>query len=143
MVKALALVGGDLALGEGGYRQVTGAARIRQDLALALAEPYGHDPYHPEYGSVLSAYIGEPLTDELEMLVRSEVVRVVQQYVAAQQAGIAADALSGARARYSHQDVVQQVESISTDISYDVLKVVIAIRTQAGATVRIIRTVDL
>ncbi|MET7363283.1 hypothetical protein ABZS76_33265 [Streptomyces sp. NPDC005562] len=142
-MKTLALVGGDLALGDGGYRTLTGAARIRQDLALALAESYGHDPYHPAYGSVLEAYIGEPLTAELELLVRSEVVRVVQEYVAAQQASIAADALSGSRSRFSHQDVVKQVQSITTDIAYDVLKVRIAIRTEAGETVRIARTVDL
>lgn len=142
-MRTLALIGGDLVVGEGGYRQLTGAARIRQDLALALAEPFGHDPYHPEWGSVLASYIGEPLTAELEMLVRSEVVRVLQQYVAAQQADVAADALSGARSRYSHQDVVQEVESIETDVSHDVLRVAVALRTQSGATVRITRTVDL
>ncbi|THA72426.1 hypothetical protein E6R60_26185 [Streptomyces sp. A0642] len=142
-MKTLALVGGDLALAEGGYRLLTGAPRIRQDLALALAEPYGHDSYHPEYGSVLSSYIGEPLTAELELLVRSEVVRVMQQYVGAQQASIAADALSGSRSRYSHQDVVKQIQSITTDIAYDVLKVTVAVRTESGATIKILRTVDL
>jgi phage baseplate assembly protein W len=142
-MKTLALVGGDLALGEGGYRLLTGAARIRQDLALALAVPYGHDPYHPTYGSVLESYVGEPLTPELELLVRSEVVRVVQEYVAAQQASIAADALSGSRARYSHQDVVKQVQSITTEIAYDVVRVRVALKTEAGETVRIARTVDL
>lgn len=142
-MKTLALVGGDLALGEGGYRTLTGAARLRQDLALALAEPYGSDSYHPEYGSVLSSYIGEPLTPELEMLVRSEVVRVLQQYVDGQQAQIAADALSGSRSRFSHQDVVRQIQSITTDIAYDVLKVTVALKTESGATIRILRTVDL
>ncbi|MEV7675133.1 hypothetical protein [Streptomyces sp. NPDC088752] len=142
-MKTLALANGDLALGEGGYRFLTGAARIRQDLALALAEPYGHDPYHPEYGSVLSSYIGEPLTEELEMLVRSEVVRVLQQYVASQQASIAADSLAGKRSRYSFQDVVRAVTSISTQVQYDVLKVSVSLTTESGETVRILRTVDV
>jgi hypothetical protein len=141
-MKTLALVGGDLALGDGGYRTLTGAARIRQDLALALAEPYGQDTYHPEFGSVLAAHIGEPLTPELELLVRSEVVRVVQQYVDSQQAQIAADALSGSRSRFSFQDVVQSVQSISTDIQYDTIKVSIALKTQSGGTVRVLRTVS-
>lgn len=142
-MKTLALVGGDLALGEGGYRMLTGPARIRQDLALALAEPYGHDQFHPEYGSVLPNYIGEPLTAELQLLVRSEVVRVLQQYIGAQQAGVAADALSGARSRYSYQDIVQQVTSVDTKVLHDTLKVTIALRTQSGTTVKILRTVDL
>lgn len=141
-MKQLALVGGDLALDNGGYRMVTGAARIRQDLSLALAEPYGGDTYHPEFGSVLAAHIGEPLTPELELLVRAEVVRVVQQYVDGQQAQIAADALSGSRSRFSFQDVVQSVQSISTDIQYDTIKVTIALKTQSGGTVRVLRTVS-
>lgn len=141
-MKTLALVGGDLALGEGGYRTLTGAARIRQDLGLALAEPYGNDPYHPEYGSVLYAHIGDPLTPELELLVRSEVVRVLQQYVDSQQAQIAADALSGSRSRFSHQDVIKAVSSINTDVQYDTIKVTIALKTQSGATVRVLRTVS-
>ncbi|MFE0490199.1 hypothetical protein [Streptomyces griseoaurantiacus] len=142
-MKTLALVGGDLALGNGGYKTLTGAARIRQDLALALAEPYGFDPYHPEYGSVLYAHIGEPLTAELELLVRSEVVRVLQQYVDSQQAQIAADNLSGSRSRFSYQDVIKSVQSITTDIQYDTLKVAVAITTQSGATVKVLRTVTL
>ncbi|MFE6000313.1 hypothetical protein ACFQ6C_26190 [Streptomyces sp. NPDC056454] len=142
-MKTLALVGGDLALAEGGYRLLTGAPRIRQDLALALAEPYGHDSYHPEYGSVLSQYVGEPLTAELELLVRSEVVRVLQQYVAAQQASIAADALSGSRSRYSHQDVVKRIQSITTDVAYDVVRVTVSLTTESGAAIKILRTVSL
>ncbi|PPS89489.1 hypothetical protein [Streptomyces sp. MH60] len=140
-MKTLALVGGDLALGEGGYRTVTGAPRIRQDLGLALAEPFGHDPYHPEFGSVLASHIGEPLTAELELLVRSEIVRVIQQYVDAQQAQIAADALSRSRSRFSYQDVVKEVTSINTELQYDTLKVTIALKTQSGATVKVLRTV--
>jgi hypothetical protein len=141
-MKTLALVGGDLVLGDGGYRTLTGAARIRQDLSLALAEPYGQDTYHPQFGSVLASHIGEPLTPELELLVRSEVVRVVQQYVDGQQAQIAADALSGSRSRFSFQDVVQSVQSISTDIQYDTIKVTITLKTQSGGTIRVLRTVS-
>lgn len=142
-MKTLALVGGDLALGEGGYRTLTGPARIRQDLALAMAEPYGHDRFHPEYGSVLSSYIGQPLDAELELLVRSEVVRVLHQYIGAQQADIAADALSGSRSRFSYADVVDEISSVTTDVSYDTLKVTVVLRTRTGQTVRILRTVDL
>lgn len=142
-MKTLALVGGDLALGDGGYRTLTGSARIRQDLALAMAEPYGHDPYHPEYGSVLGSYIGQPITPELELLVRSEVVRVLQQYIGAQQAQIAADALSGARARFSYADVVDEITSLTTTVLYDTLRLAVTLRTRTGQTVRILRTVDL
>lgn len=142
-MKTLALVNGDLALGDGGYQTLTGTARIRQDLALALAEPYGHDSYHPEWGSVLGSYVGEPLTGELELLVRSEVVRVLQQYVAAQAADIAADSLSGSRSRYSYGDVVDQVTSISTTVSFDTCQVKVVLQTRSGSSVTILRTVSI
>ncbi|MFF7198192.1 hypothetical protein ACFZAM_31350 [Streptomyces sp. NPDC008079] len=142
-MKTLALVSGDLAIGDGGYQMLTGGPRIRQDLALAMAEPYGHDTYHPEYGSVLASYIGEPLTAELELLVRSEVVRVLQQYVAAQQADIATDALATARSRYSYADVVDAVTSVAAEVSFSTVKVLVGLRTRAGAAVNVVRTVAL
>lgn len=142
-MKTLALAGGDLVVGVSGYQTLTGSPRIRQDLALAMGEGYGHDSYHPEYGSVLSSYIGEPLTPELELLVRSEVVRVLQQYVAGQQTDIASDALSGSRSRYSYQDVVDQVVSVTTEVTYDTLKVFVSLLTRAGETVNVSRTVSL
>lgn len=141
-MKSLALVNGDLALGNGGYKMLTGTARIRQDLALALAEDYGHDQYHSEWGSVLNSYIGQPLTGELELLVRSEVVRVLQQYVASQAADIAADSLSGSRSRYTYGDVVSEITSVSTQITLDTVKVLVALKTRSGGTVQIIRTVS-
>lgn len=140
-MKTLALVGGDLAPGDGGYIILTGSARIRQDLALALGEAYGHDTFHPEYGSVLASYIGEPLTAELELLVRSEVVRVLQQYVAGQQADIASDSLSTSRSRYSTQDVVDSVTAVTTQVSFDTVKVLVSLVTRAGQTVNVARTV--
>lgn len=142
-MKSLALASGDLVVGVGGYQTLTGAPRIRQDLALAMGEAYGHDTMHPEYGSVLASYIGQPLTAELELLVRSEVIRVLQQYVASQQTDIAADALSGSRSRYSYQDLVDQVVSVDTQVSFDTLKVLVALRTRAGESVNVARTVTL
>ncbi len=142
-MKGLALSGGDLVVGQGGYTTLTGGARIRQDLALALAEPYGDDPWNPQWGSVLPNYIGAPLDAQLQLLVRSEVVRVLQQYVAAQAADIATDALSGSRSRYSYGDVVAAVLSVNTVVNYDSLQVAIALQTQAGEQVALVRTVDL
>ncbi|WP_145911441.1 hypothetical protein [Kitasatospora viridis] len=130
-------------MGEGGYGMLTGASRIRQDLALALAEPYGNDQYHPTWGSVLSSYIGQPLDAELELLVRSEVVRVLQQYVDGQAADLATDALSGARSRYDYGDVVSQIVSITTIPSFDTVVVAVELKTRAGAMVKIARTVNL
>jgi phage baseplate assembly protein W len=51
---------------------------------LALAEPYGDDRFHPQWGSVLPNYVGTPIGADTEMLVRSEVARVIQAYIGVQ-----------------------------------------------------------
>lgn len=142
-MKGLALSNGDLVVAEGDVMTISGPARIRQDLALALIEPYGHDKYHPTWGSVLSAYVGQPLDAEMEMLVRAEVVRIIQQYVDGQAAEIARDALSGSRSRFDYSDVVGQVVSIDTRPGFDTIKVLVELLTRAGSTIRIARTVSL
>jgi hypothetical protein len=122
---------------------ISGPARIRQDLALALIEPYGHDSFHPTWGSILPGYVGMPLDAEMELLVRAEVVRIVQQYVDGQAAEIAQDSLSGSRSRFDYSDVVGQVVSIDTQVGFDTVKVLVELLTRAGSTVKISRTVGL
>lgn len=142
-MKGLALSGGDLVVSQGDFGTISGPARIRQDLALAMIEPYGNDSYHPTWGSVLSSYVGTPLDAEMELLVRSEVVRILQQYVDSQAAEIARDSLSGSRSRFDYSDVVGQVVSIATVPGFDTVKVLVELRTQAGSSVKISRTVNL
>lgn len=142
-MKGLALSGGDLVVSKGDLATISGPPRIRQDLALAMIEPYGNDSFNPTWGSVLPSYVGMPLDAEMELLVRAEVVRIVQQYIDGQAAEIALDALSGSRSRFDYSDVVGQVVSIDTTPSFDTIKVSIELRTQAGSTVKILRTVNL
>src|SRR5687767_6652535 len=96
-----------------------GPAKIRQDLALALGEEYNTDPFHPGWGSVLIKYLGEPVTEDTPMLVQAEVNRVIQQYMANQQALLEAASLSGRAHTLGTSEIIRTVNSIDVSVSYD------------------------
>lgn len=143
-IKTLALQSGDLVVtGRSGHKTITGLAKIRQDMALALAEPYGDDRFHPQWGSVLPNYVGTPITAETELLVRSEVARVIQGYIGVQQNEIVNDALNQNRTRYSTADVVAEVTDIQTEIAFDTIRVKVTLRTVSNQAVSITRSIAL
>lgn len=142
-MKTLALQGGDLVIGQAGHKTVTGLAKIRQDLALALGEELGNDRFHATWGSTLPKFVGVPITGDTEMLVRSEVARVIQAYINIQQAEIVNDNLIGKRSSYSTADVVAAVTDISTVVSYDTVRVKVSLRTLSQQNVSINRTLSL
>jgi hypothetical protein len=142
-VKTLALVNGDLVVGPSGHTTITGHAKIRQDMALALGEPLGNDRFHPDWGSVLPSYIGQPIDDETDMLVRAEVARVIDQYMGVQQREISRDGRTGAVSRFNTGDVVSQVLAINAKVNYDSILVTVSLVTLSGTRVNIKRTVNI
>jgi len=142
-MKTLALANGDLVVSPGGYATVTQAAKIRQDMALALGEPLGNDRFHIEWGSVLPTYIGQPMDEETSMLVKSEVARIIEQYMAVQQRDIAQDALAGRTVRYGTGDVVVGIADLKATVRYDTIRVTVALVTESGVRININRTVNI
>lgn len=140
-MKTLALQSGDLVVGSDGHKTITGSQRIRQDLALALGEAYGNDRFHPTWGSTLPNYIGRPMSSDSEMLVRSEVARVVQGYIDTQRAEVLNDNLTGRRSRFTTADVVSRLNAISTVLRYDTIKVKISLTTKSGESLAVSRSV--
>lgn len=141
-MKTLALANGDLVVDGTGHKTISGSAMIRQDLALHLGESYGGDRFHPEMGSVLVEYIGEPIDDETEMLVRAEVGRVIQQYIGIQQREVLRDHLAVRASRFDSSDVVVGISSISAKVDYDYVRVSVGLLTQAGETITVNRTIQ-
>lgn len=140
-MKTLALSGGDLVVGPGGLQLITGAAKIRQDISLALIEEYGTDPYHPQWGSVLPRYVGLGVDDETRMLVQGEVSRIVQQYMAQQQAQISAAATNNQSTAMTTSDVIRSLDGVDVTVSFDVIRIVISLTTLSGQTLTLSRTV--
>lgn len=140
-MKTLALSGGDLVLGSGGLQLISGAAKIRQDVALALGEEYGTDPYNAGWGSVLPQYVGETITADTTMLVQAEVNRILQQYMAQQQSMLSQAATNNTTTTLTTSDVVSSVDKIDVTVLYDAVNIVIALTTMAGQTLTLTRTV--
>ncbi len=141
-MKTLALRGGDLIVGPQGHRTITASPKIRQDLALALGEAYGNDRFHPQWGSTLSHFIGRPIGGDTQMLVRSEVARVVQGYIDVQRSEIVNDTLAGRRSRFTTADVVSRLDNITTRITFDTIRIKLSLVTQSQDNVTVTRTVS-
>lgn len=140
-MKTLAMSNGDLVVGATGHQTISGVPKIRQEIALALGEDYGADRFHPELGSVLGEFIGQPLDEETDMLVRAEVGRVVQQYIAVQQREVLRDHLAQRRSRFDASDVVTGITDIQASVDFDTVRVSANLVTQSGAQVQVSRTV--
>jgi phage baseplate assembly protein W len=136
-MKTFALVQGDLSPSSGGYLMVEGSAKINQDLTLALKEEYGTDPFHPRWGSVLKSYIGLPLTPEIKTKTLTEINRVVNNYITIQNARIVQDNNTSSPSRYSTDDVVQGVVSMSAQQIYDSLLVSVTLQTVSRQQINI------
>lgn len=142
-MKTLLLSQGDLVIGPSGHATISGSGKVRQDLALALGEELGFDRFHREWGSVVTRFVGAPITPETELAVYSETARVLSQYIQAQKAGLTRDALSGNMSRYTTSDVVQQVISIDAKVGFDTIFISTVLQVASGETVTINRTVGL
>jgi phage baseplate assembly protein W len=140
-VKTLALASGDLVVTPTGHKTISGASKIRQDLALALGEPLGDDRFHRSWGSMLPAYIGAPTDATTNALIRSEVSRVLSQYVSVHDEYIVADQQAGGRSRFDTADVVSEITSISVAQDFDTIRVAVTLRTLAGTQISVTRTV--
>jgi hypothetical protein len=142
-MKDLQISGGDLILTGGDLGTVTGAAYIRQRIATALAEPYGSDPFHPTWGSVLSSWIGTPITAGTDALVSSEVGRVLAVLIAAQRAMMTTWALTGTKAQLAAADTIASVDAIdaTADPDPEAIDVLIQLTTGGGQQLAVGRTI--
>lgn len=140
-MKSLQIKSGDLAIGPGGVQLVEGQARVVQDLSIASIEPFGCDRFHPGWGSVFANYIGLPSTAELEMLVRSEAVRIASNYMVEQARTLDEDAAAGRQPRLSSDEILNAITKVEVEQALDRLNVRVSLRTLSGNTVSLQSTV--
>lgn len=125
MSKSLALVNGDLQIGQGrAYETVSGSAKLRQDLKLWILERIGTDPMTPTYGSRLDggvengqpvpSYIGQAMSAENLMRMRTEVIQLIERYQAMQYQKMRSETLkySGATT-ISGDEVILSIDSVT------------------------------
>ncbi len=137
----LAVVNGDLVLSGNDYYKIAGAAKVKQDMTFALNDEYGSDPFHPYWGSTLSRFIGEPITDGLRQAVVAEVTRVLNNYIAVQTDMASAATARGTRGLMTTDNVVTGVQSIDVRVNFDSIDIQVTLSTMAGNSVQISRQV--
>lgn len=99
---SLQLKNGDLGLSGTSLGTVIDAAKLQQDLSCAILTPLGFETLHPEFGSILEENLINPETQIIgtgqwkraAALVRSELLRICQNY---QQQQIARNERDGIR----------------------------------------------
>jgi hypothetical protein len=139
-MQGLALVNGDIVVGQSGYQMVSGTAKVAQDLTVATQEPYGSDQYHPGWGSYLDSYIGSDPTT-VQALATTEVTRLVSNYMQVQSYQQAQALAAGQASPFTNDDYVTGLASLSTTQDLTSIQVNAAVQTASGATVGVSTTV--
>jgi phage baseplate assembly protein W len=142
-IRDLQLVGGDLLASGRGFATVAGADYVRQRVACALSEPYGSDPYNPQWGSALTGWLGAPQNSGTQALVAAEAQRVLNVLMAAQQLMLRSAALTQTRTQLNSADVISQVNSVTASAGSrpDTVQVTVTLTTMGGQQVTASRTV--
>ena len=123
---------GDFVLSGGTFSTISGRAKIEQDLKVATLTPYGSDRFHPRFGSVFSQYLGNPIGQSTQALIRSEMTRIISQYQQVQMGSMNAYTINGQQPPYSDDDVVAAIASVTVNQSYDTFEVSAQVTTLAG-----------
>ena len=122
----LKISNGDLAVrGDGQIELVSGPKRIEQDLTCWSLEPLRTDRMYPRFGSTLSTYIGAISSKENHGEIRSEVTRIVNNYMAYQQKRIEAASLYDMQNVWTTDEIIGAVSIIrlvpeSTNVAIEV-----------------------
>jgi hypothetical protein len=141
-VKTLQIVNGDFVIGPGGYATIDGPAKVKQDLGVAVREPYGSDRFHPRWGSLLHEYVGMPAMDEASMRIQAEVTRLIQNYQFVQGQMLQRDTMLGNRSRFSAGELVNTIQAIDIQQSYDSYAVRVTVTTLNNTPVTLVRAVS-
>jgi hypothetical protein len=131
-MKTLQIRNGDLFVAPGGYGMLTGAAKVRQDLACAILEGLGEDRFHPRWGSTLPNMVGTPYMITTHTVMQSEVRRIVNNYMATQSQALQRDRIEGRQSRYSAQEIITKILDIKIGFRADRVTIRVLLQSLAG-----------
>lgn len=117
---SLELKNGDLGLSGTSFGTVINAAKLQQDLVSAILTPLGFEALHPEFGSILEEdlinpevqIIGSKDFHHAAALIRSELIRLCQNYQVQQIARNEDDAIKFGKPTLTPGEVLLRVVNI-------------------------------
>lgn len=140
-MNGLKITDGDLALqGNGDVIQISGAERIAQELSCWLLEPLGSDRLYTGFGSDIGDQIGTIIDSDALLAVKTEVVRVVKNYIAYQQnqmTNAKADNLTDFVNAWNEDDIISTINSVSVTSGSTTVTVVVSLTTAGGSSVTV------
>lgn len=128
-MKTFALRDGDLVLSGDRYSMVEGAARLQQQLSLALTEPFGGDRFHPKWGSVLHSWIGSPTDASTPDIIQAEVMRVMRNHITAQNQMLTQRSSLNRKPTLSLDELISGINEVRVEQSGDSMLVKVSVRT--------------
>lgn len=73
---------GDVALNlEGRVNEINGPYKVIQDVKNWLLNYKGYNKFHPELGSTLEDFVGQPISPDLISLVRETITNILNDYI--------------------------------------------------------------
>lgn len=142
-MKTPRLVNGDFQIGPGGFVMIDGSQKVVQDLGVMVREPFGGDRFHARWGTILDDLIGRAIGAESSTYIRSEIQRLVQNYIMVQSQQIERDIAAGRKPRYRPEEIVTGVGGMSVQQAYDRINVKVSVTTQDGNNFDIVRSVSV
>jgi len=118
---SLELKNGDLGLSGTSFGTVVNAAKLQQDLVCAILTPLGFEENHPEFGSILEEDLINPETtvigtkdfNHAAAVVRSELLRICQNYQAQQIARNENDAIKFGKATLTPGEILLRAVGVN------------------------------
>lgn len=126
MSYSLAVRNGDLVKRGSNLDVVWGIDKLKQDLQCWVTERFGGDRFHPLMGSILQDYIGSIISPRTKAEVEDEVMRVMDNYQRVQMYGFKTNPRL-----YSMAELLESVDDISVNVSFDTVSVSVAVRSAA------------
>ena len=126
MSYSLAVRNGDLVKRGSNLDVVWGIDKLKQDLQCWVTERFGGDRFHPLMGSILQDYIGSIISPRTKAEIEDEVMRVMDNYQRVQMYGFKTNPRL-----YSMAELLEDVDDISVNVSFDTISVSVAVRSAA------------
>ena len=143
----LKIMNGDISVrGDGNTVEVSGVERITQEISHWLIEPLGTDKLYARFGSSLWDKVGDPMIEKYVSDVRSEVYRVVSNYVAYQKRQMQEDlALSPDLflRKWGDNDIIDNFRGVDVNAVADTLYVTVKLTTASGTDFEVTQQVRM
>lgn len=124
---SLRITNGDLDASTNVLGVVFGVEKLTQDLSLWLRERFGLDRFHPNYGSTLDNYIGNVIDNISQHELEVETTRVLSLYQQIQYVALQRDP-----GKYSLDELLNKVDEIKCQLSYDTVNINVKFTTAQG-----------